>query len=130
MFFDGQPRQRDQRADFLKALDLAQMRQQTRRRQPADARNGLQALPDGFEVRMGFEMGFDLAFGGFELGLQRLDMRAHALLDSLGHAPSFQAVALLAQHVLHIIAMMQERTQGDNLIRQGGIRPLSPTLFF
>ncbi len=62
-------------------------------------------------------MGFDLALGGFELGLQRLDMAEHALLDGSSHAPSFQAIAGLPQHVLHIIATMQERTQAHDLSR-------------
>src|SRR5947208_785806 len=92
MFFDRQPSQRDQRADFVEASDLAEMGQQTSRCQPADARNGLQTPPDSFQVGMGFEMGFDLALGGFEIGLEVLDRFAHTLLNAIGHAPSFQAI--------------------------------------
>src|SRR2546421_12023383 len=108
MFFDRQPSQRDQRADFVKAADLAEMGQQTSRCQPADASNGLQTPPDGFQVRMGFEMGFDLALGGFEIGLEILDMFAHALLNASGPAPGFQAISLLPEHVLHVVPTLAD----------------------
>src|SRR5437588_11578449 len=54
-------------------------------------------------------------------------MFAHARLNALGHAAGLQASALLTEHGVHIVAMVQERTQAEKLSRQ---RLVGRRLFF
>ena len=117
MLLHGQPSQRDQGADAPKAGDIAQQANQESRREPANAGNGLQALPEGRQLLTGAQLRFELPLDSQQALVQLHTMRFDLGAAPVGESTGFQPIAFLAQHLQHIRAMLQQVPQADDLVR-------------